>query len=253
MDTRKGFTLIELLVVIAIIALLLSIVAPALRRAREAGQRVVCGNHLRTLGMANVIYANEHKQTYTPIYYTTPAGSATWISNKAFRSYLDINAFQSAATPGDYDVPDAFLCPSDKISIDPANKLGGVLLSYGYNYTDWGWQNTEYAGHKAGAVKLPAVKIAFTDSVDWWVQWSAADYRVGWDKLRQANIQAYKNVGQHGPTLYRHSDGANVGFYDGHTEYLNKRELFVAEDYDANPKRPGRWVVDLKIYEQYGR
>jgi len=56
----KGFTLIELLVVIAIIALLLAIFIPALRTAREHGQRAVCLSNLRQLTMAWVLYADEH-------------------------------------------------------------------------------------------------------------------------------------------------------------------------------------------------
>jgi prepilin-type N-terminal cleavage/methylation domain-containing protein/prepilin-type processing-associated H-X9-DG protein len=57
---RRAFTLIELLVVIAIIALLLAIFIPALRAARERGQRAVCLNNLRQLTLAWIAYADEH-------------------------------------------------------------------------------------------------------------------------------------------------------------------------------------------------
>ncbi len=43
---RRGFTLIELLVVISIIAILMAILMPALKRAREQGQRAVCQGNL---------------------------------------------------------------------------------------------------------------------------------------------------------------------------------------------------------------
>lgn len=57
--TRLGraFSLVELLVVISIIALLMSILLPSLKRAREQGRRVVCGSHLRGLANAWEIYA----------------------------------------------------------------------------------------------------------------------------------------------------------------------------------------------------
>jgi len=60
MYKRKGFTLIELLVVIAIIALLMSILFPALRRAREQGKRAVCLSNLKQLTLAWVVYAENN-------------------------------------------------------------------------------------------------------------------------------------------------------------------------------------------------
>jgi prepilin-type N-terminal cleavage/methylation domain-containing protein/prepilin-type processing-associated H-X9-DG protein len=55
-----GFTLIELLVVIAVIAVLVAIFVPALRLARERGQRTVCVSNLRQLTLAWLAYADEH-------------------------------------------------------------------------------------------------------------------------------------------------------------------------------------------------
>ena len=55
-----GFTLIELLVVIAVIALLMALLVPVLRSARELGQRTVCLSNLRQLTLAWLLYAEEH-------------------------------------------------------------------------------------------------------------------------------------------------------------------------------------------------
>ncbi len=54
---RKGFTLIELLVVIAIIALLMAILVPALRKAREVARMVVCGNNQRQVILGLLTYS----------------------------------------------------------------------------------------------------------------------------------------------------------------------------------------------------
>lgn len=57
---RKAFTLIELLVVIAIIALLLSVIVPSLRKAKEAAKSVICRNNLRQYGLAGAMYTDDH-------------------------------------------------------------------------------------------------------------------------------------------------------------------------------------------------
>jgi len=59
-DSRKGFTLIELLVVIAIIALLMAILMPVLKTAREQGKRIVCIGNLKQLTLAWLMYADDN-------------------------------------------------------------------------------------------------------------------------------------------------------------------------------------------------
>ncbi len=62
---RPGFTLVELLVVVSIIALLISILLPSLRQAREQAKFAVCGSNLRQIGAAIHLYANEY-ESYIP-------------------------------------------------------------------------------------------------------------------------------------------------------------------------------------------
>jgi prepilin-type N-terminal cleavage/methylation domain-containing protein/prepilin-type processing-associated H-X9-DG protein len=64
MKNKKAFTLIELLVVIAIIALLLAVILPALRLAKEQAKRIVCAAHLRGLGLAVAAYLEDNDNTF---------------------------------------------------------------------------------------------------------------------------------------------------------------------------------------------
>ena len=79
MNRQKGFTLIELLVVIAIIALLMSILMPALQRVRKQARSVACLSKLKQWGLYFAMYAEENEGRFMAGFRAQPVANR-WVS-----------------------------------------------------------------------------------------------------------------------------------------------------------------------------
>lgn len=92
MRSRAAFTLVELLVVIAVIAVLVAILLPALNRARQQAQMIVCASNLRQIGIACAMYTQENRGYLVPGQYTDwdlyNGGRDTWASILAAKGYV---------------------------------------------------------------------------------------------------------------------------------------------------------------------
>ena len=99
---KIGFTLVELLVVIGIIAVLISLLLPALSRAREQSNRMKCLANLRSLGQALYLYANDFQDRL-------PNGNPPGDGNPADGDQVLVSLAQRYDMP-----PGVFHCPSDR-------------------------------------------------------------------------------------------------------------------------------------------
>ena len=168
-NKHKAFTLIELLVVISIIALLVSILLPALNRAREAARRTVCSSNLKNLGQGIFIYANSHNDSLPICRYET--ASTVGINNEPWRSYslftitsdpvLKARERVTATYNLGYlfmdniiDTGEIYYCPSSEKNIS-GDGITGIHYSYDY-YTkgesDFPW-NEDPSGWSTSHVR----------------------------------------------------------------------------------------------------
>jgi len=124
---RRAFTLIELLVVVAIIAILASLALPALSRAKAKAQGILCLNNTRQLGLAWVLYADDHNGHLAynlggdvKIRGVAPATYLNWVNNVLNWELKPDNtnlATIKEASLGPYSSKAAniYRCPSDNV------------------------------------------------------------------------------------------------------------------------------------------
>jgi prepilin-type N-terminal cleavage/methylation domain-containing protein/prepilin-type processing-associated H-X9-DG protein len=159
-----GFTLIELLVVIAIIAILISLLLPAVQKVRESAQRAQCQNNLKQIALASHGFHDTYK-VLPPQYGSIGANFGTvffFILPFIEQSNLYTSAGGSVYTGTTYQTPIAlYQCPSDPSNVyfgilNPSNPWG--TSSYGGNYQVFGNPaagNTDN-GNMQGGARIPA-------------------------------------------------------------------------------------------------
>ena len=253
-----AFTLIELLVVVAIIALLLSILLPALGQAKAQGKMVVCGSNLRQMGIAlhsylqenRDFFPGEHSVDYTPVNVWAPRLRRY----AAMQEKLFWCPAADMATHWTVKLEWPFVPPHMRgYGYQPGERPvfsgdNGDLFPYGYN--SWGVAETFDAEKKMilglGAnvgdggcpwvwavrlsdVKRPADMITLADSKADGVWDSAIDPETWQD---------------HEWPSARHRGGAQVMFCDGHVVHGKQKKLVEPTEWARR-----RWNNDFLPHE----
>lgn len=175
MKRPRGFTLVELLVVIGIIALLISVLLPALTAARKQADRVKCLAALQQLGVGYALYANEYKgawpmQRHQYDHVPGPLKEKRWydfISKYVLGPGKELNANGLGAPPtiGSPEIRDGnnviWGCPSWKRYIGAA--FANVHPGYSQNYYPFAPNDFD----PASAYRIRVNKMAYMNLEGW--------------------------------------------------------------------------------------
>jgi prepilin-type processing-associated H-X9-DG protein/prepilin-type N-terminal cleavage/methylation domain-containing protein len=136
---HTAFTLVELLVVIGIIAVLISMLLPALNRARQSAQAVQCLSNQRQIALAIQMYANGNKQSYPPFSFWWRNNLAT---NDSLYNYNDGSWAAELVRQGYIKAPPLFHCPVFQTQIDWFDQAMWDVNGIAYRWADYGYNHT---------------------------------------------------------------------------------------------------------------
>ena len=147
---RHGFTLIELLVVIAIISLLVSILLPSLKRAKDIARQVMCSTQMRGIGSTASLFAEEHNGFLPALggenpYYDSgsknPNGYDGTIELQLYaQGKGDIGHGADYSPWGEAEKQADWLCPCDTFSGHTLSN--GDMRSVSYAPNNYAWADT---------------------------------------------------------------------------------------------------------------
>ena len=152
-SVNRAFTLVELLVVIGIIALLISILLPALSKARDSANTVKCLANIRSLAQGALMYANSNKGCILPAQYQTKLGTdqANLDGDSAWPNLLVEGGYiQAADSKGKTNAVTntAFYCPSAREDMaDVTAILGNSTAIPSSRQDDRGSMTVRYYSH----------------------------------------------------------------------------------------------------------
>ncbi len=244
-NIRNGFTLIELLVVISIIAILISILLPALKFARGRAQAIKCASNLKQVAVSFNAYAGDFDGQILTYYGSvlSPTGAYNWgVSGYCEAGYLQ----RDKAKPGAVNT-----CPTN---YDLANSAGDLFPGWSYadqarssgNYAPtamlgyYYYPGTPYFGANR-ATTLPArymnidqlVSLSSHFYISEKIVTNSSHPDLMYIKNNQHERYPLPGYTRNGGFSFAHQGGANLLFFDSHVKIFNAKDIPDAPGFDT--------------------
>lgn len=268
MKRKNGFTLIELLVVIAIIALLLSVLLPSLKKARQKAQEIICRSNLKQWGLIWSLYLNDYNSRFPwGNYGVSNAGqtieAGAWLNS--LQPYYEADDMRFCPTATKFDAPRTYLAWDDSGSgwtADSEYYKGNYAINEWIHHPirnittkDLFWGTNLVKG--AGRVPLFAegswwkIKVPRPDNPSPpWRDYTGADLA----NLGVADDRPYRGLAR--ACVDRHDKSCDILFLDFSARSVGLKELWVLpwhRNWIANPeiRNPDfwpEWMAHMRDY-----